>query len=256
MYLALIPVLNTVGPTELIIVLAIVLLLFGAKRIPELARGLGTGIREFKRGARDEGEEKKERLNNLSPAQGLITDMKLVLYAAFVLTIPVLLYQAWMFVAPAVGETGRAFTYVLVGLASSLFLGGVAFGYYVVLPVGLEFLLNYANDRYNEMITADTYLPFVTRFLLAFGIVFELPAATYVGAKLGLVTASFLKRYRRHAIVVNAVLAAALTPGQDPFSMILMAIPMVLMYEISILIARFVNPGLTEEPLSEGEQDL
>src|SRR5918912_1303636 len=153
-----------------------------------------------------------ERLNNLSPAQGLITDMKLVLYAAF--------------------------------------------GYYVVLPVGLEFLLNYANDRYNEMITADTYLPFVTRFLLAFGIVFELPAATYVGAKLGLVTASFLKRYRRHAIVVNAVLAAALTPGQDPFSMILMAIPMVLMYEISILIARFVNPGLTEEPLSEEEQDL
>jgi sec-independent protein translocase protein TatC len=197
-----------------------------------------------------------ERLNNLSPAQGLITDMKLVLYAAFVLTIPVLLYQAWMFVAPAVGETGRVFTYVLVGLASSLFLGGVAFGYYVVLPVGLEFLLNYANDRYNEMITADTYLPFVTRFLLAFGIVFELPAATYVGAKLGLVTASFLKRYRRHAIVVNAVLAAALTPGQDPFSMILMAIPMVLMYEISILIARFVNPGLTEESLSEEEQDL
>ena len=197
-----------------------------------------------------------ERLNNLSPAQGLITDMKLVLYAAFVLTIPVLLYQAWMFVAPAVGETGRVFTYVLVGLASSLFLGGVAFGYYVVLPVGLEFLLNYANDRYNEMITADTYLPFVTRFLLAFGIVFELPAATYVGAKLGLVTASFLKRYRRHAIVANAVLAAALTPGQDPFSMILMAIPMVLMYEISILIARFVNPGLTEESLSEEEQDL
>ena len=202
-----------------------------------------------------------ERLNNLSPAQGLITDMKLVLYAAFVLTIPVLLYQAWMFVAPAVGETGRVFTYILVGLASSLFLAGVAFGYYVVLPVGLEFLLNYANDRYNEMITADTYLPFVTRFLLAFGIVFELPAATYVGAKLGLVTASFLKRYRRHAIVANAVLAAALTPGQDPFSMILMAIPMVLMYEISILIARFVNPGVTEEPLpaplsEEEEQDL
>jgi sec-independent protein translocase protein TatC len=111
------------------------------------------------------------------------------------------------------------------------------------------------------MITADTYLPFVTRFLLAFGIVFELPAATYVGAKLGLLTASFLKRYRRHAIVVNAVLAAALTPGQDPFSMILMAIPMVLMYEISILIARFVNPGVTEEPLpsppsEEEEQDL
>src|ERR687885_228562 len=195
-------------------------------------------------------------LNFLGPAQGLLTDVKLVLFTAFLLTLPVLIYQAWMFVAPAVGEVGRVTTYILVGMSSLLFLAGVVFGYWVVLPIGLNFLIGYAPDRYNEVITADTYLPFVTRFLLAFGLVFELPAAAYVGAKLGLVTASFLKRYRRHAIVANAVLAAALTPGQDPFSMILMAIPMVLMYEISILIARFVNPGLTEEPLSEGEQDL
>lgn len=190
-------------------------------------------------------------LTNLGPAQGLITDMKLVLYVAFMLTIPVLLYQAWMFVAPAVGEVGRVSTYVLVGLASSLFLIGVAFGYIVVLPVGLEFLLNYAQDRYNDMITADTYLPFVTRFLLAFGIVFELPAAALVGARLGLVTADFLRTYRRHAIVVNAVLAAALTPGADPFSMTLMAVPMVLLYEVSILIARFVNPVVPHEEAIE-----
>ena len=98
---------------------------------------------------------------------------------------------------------------------------------------------------------------------MAFGIVFELPAATYVGAKLGLINASFLKRYRKHALVVNAVLAAALTPGQDPFSMILMAVPMVLMYELSILIARFVNPLVPEESLpsqlseeDEEERDL
>ncbi len=188
-----------------------------------------------------------DKLNNLGPAQGLITDVKLVFYVAFLITIPVLLYQAWMFVAPAVGEVGRVFTYILVALASSLFLAGVAFGYYVVLPIGLQFLLDYANDRYNELITTETYLPFVTRFLLAFGIVFELPAATYVGAKLGLINASFLKRYRKHALVVNAVLAAALTPGQDPFSMILMAVPMVLMYELSILIARFVNPAVVPE---------
>jgi sec-independent protein translocase protein TatC len=196
-----------------------------------------------------------EELNNLGPAQGLITDIKLVLYTAFVLTIPVLLYQAWMFVAPAVGDVGRVRTYVLVGLASSLFLFGIAFGYYIVLPIGLDFLLNYANDRYNEIITTETYLPFVTRFLLAFGIVFELPAATLVGAWLGLITAPFLKRYRKHALVVNFILAAALTPGQDPFSMILMAVPMVLMYEASILIARFVNPVVPEEPLPDEEYE-
>ena len=175
-------------------------------------------------------------------ASPLITDLKLTMYAAFLLTLPIVIYQAWAFVAPAVGEVGRSFTYVLIALSSSLFLIGVAFGYYVVLPVGLEFLLNYATDRYEQIITADTYLAFVTRFLLAFGIVFELPAATFVGAKLNLVNASLLRRYRRHALVVNAILAAALTPGQDPFSMILMMVPMVLMYEASILIARYVRP--------------
>jgi sec-independent protein translocase protein TatC len=192
-----------------------------------------------------------ERLNNLGPAQGLLTDMKLVLYVAFVLTVPVLIYQMWMFVAPAVGEVGRLNTYVLVSLASSLFLIGIAFGYLVVLPTGLSFLLNYAQDRYTDIITADTYLPFVTRFLLAFGVVFELPAATLVGARLGLITAPTLTRYWRHALVAGAILAAALTPGQDPFSMILMALPLYLMYGASILIARFVNPVISHEEAME-----
>ena len=181
-------------------------------------------------------------LNFTSVTAPLITDLKLALFAAFLFTIPVLLYQGWAFIAPAVGDMGRAFTYILISLASCLFLAGVAFGYFVVLPIGIDFLLGWDNDRYREIITGETYLPFVTRFLLAFGIVFEFPAATYVGAKLELVDAPLLKKYRKHAIVLNTVLAAALTPGQDPFSMVLMAIPMVVMYELSIIIARYVNP--------------
>ena len=172
----------------------------------------------------------------------LITDIKLALFTALLLTIPIILYQGWAFVAPAVGDMGRAFTYILITLASSLFLAGIAFGYYVVLPIGLDFLFAYGGDRYSEIISGEKYLPFVTRFLLAFGIVFEFPAATYVGAKMELVDAPLLKKYRKHAIILNTVLAAALTPGQDPFSMVLMAVPMIVMYEISILIARYVNP--------------
>ena len=190
-------------------------------------------------------------LNFMGPAQALLTDIKLVLFSAFLLTLPILIYQAWMFVAPAVGEMGRVTTYIVVTLSSALFLVGVVFGYYIVLPIGLQFLLGYAPDRYNEVITADFYLPFVTRFLLAFGIVFELPAAAYVGAKLGLVTAPMLKRYWRHALVVGAVLAAALTPGQDPFSMVFMALPLYLMYGLSIIIARFVNPMIPHEEALE-----
>ncbi|HEX2183127.1 MAG TPA: twin-arginine translocase subunit TatC [Rubrobacteraceae bacterium] len=184
----------------------------------------------------------KGELNVTAPTEALITDVKLTLYTAFLFTIPVLLYQMWAFVAPAVGDVGRAFTYVLITLASSLFLAGVAFGYFVVLPLGIDFLLGWGGDRYEQIIVSDKYLAFVTRFLLAFGIVFEFPAATYVGAKLELVDAPLLKRYRRHAIVANFILAAALTPGQDPLSMILMAVPMVVMYELSIIIARYVNP--------------
>jgi sec-independent protein translocase protein TatC len=188
------------------------------------------------------GDALSGKLNVTSVTEQLFTDMKLALYVGFLLTIPVLLYQIWAFVAPAVGDMGRAFTYTIITLASALFLAGVAFGYFVVLPIGTQFLLNWAPERYNTIITSQYYLSFVTRFLLAFGIVFEFPAATYVAAKLELVDAPLLKRYRRHAIVINTVLAAALTPGQDPFSMILMAVPMVLMYELSIVIARYVNP--------------
>src|SRR5215212_8372818 len=182
------------------------------------------------------------KLTALAPTEQIMTQIKLCLYVGFMLTLPFLIYQVWAFVAPAVGDMGRAVTYTLISLSSLLFLAGVAFGYYVVLPIGIPILINWDPAHFDVNITSQYYLPFVTRFLLAFGIVFELPAATYVAAKLELVDAPLLKRYRKHAIIINTVLAAALTPGQDPYSMILMAVPMIAMYEISRLIARYVNP--------------
>lgn len=173
--------------------------------------------------------------------EAFFTDVKLVLYAAFVFTVPILIYQIWAFVAPAVGDMGKIFTYILIALSSSLFLAGMVFAYYVVLPFALNFMIGFGGDRYAAIITGQSYLSFVTRFLLAFGISFELPAATYVGAKLELIDAPMLRKYRRHAIVVNSILAAMLTPA-DPLSMILMAAPLIGLYEVSILIARYVNP--------------
>ena len=190
-----------------------------------------------------------QKLSVTAVAEQVITDLKLALYVAFVVTVPVLLYQIWAFVAPAVGEMGRIQTYTIITLASSLFLAGIAFGYFVVLPIGISFLLGWDQTRFDIIITPTNYLAFVTRFLLAFGIVFELPAATYVGAKLGLINAPILRKYRRHAILVNALLAAALTPTPDPFSMLLMMAPMILMYELSIIIARYVNPVSPESEL-------
>jgi sec-independent protein translocase protein TatC len=191
-----------------------------------------------------------------SVAEQFVSDMKLALYVAFVLTVPVLLYQTWAFVAPAVGDMGKTFTYILITLASSLFIAGIVFGYVFVVPVGVQFLLNWASDRYTTIITPTNYMAFVTRFLLACGIVFELPAATYVSAKLELIDASLLKKYRKHAIVANTIVAAAITPSPDPFSMLLLAVPLIGMYELSILIARYVNPTteVTAHELARDEE--
>ena len=199
----------------------------------------------------------KGKLYVTSVAEQFVSDMKLALYVAFVVTVPVLLYQTWAFVAPAVGDMGKAFTYILIALASSLFIAGIVFGYIFVVPVGVQFLLDWASDRYKTIITPTNYMAFVTRFLLACGIVFELPAATYVSAKLELIDASLLKKYRKHAIVANTIVAAAITPSPDPFSMLLLAVPLIGMYEISIIIARYVNPTteVTAHELARDDED-
>ena len=202
-------------------------------------------------------EFQNQQLVVTAVGEQFVSDMKLALWAAFVLAIPVLLYQAWAFIAPAVGDMGRITTYIIITLASSLFLAGIAFGYYFVLPAGLQFLLFWDGDRYETMITPTYYLSFTTRFLLACGLVFELPAATYVCAKLGLIDANLLKKYRKHAIVGNTILAAAITPSPDPFTMIMLAIPLLIMYELSIVIARYVNPTteVTAHELARTDED-
>lgn len=189
-----------------------------------------------------------EELQFTAPAEAFFTTVKLALWAAFVLTVPVLLYQGWAFAAPAVGDVGRVVTYIIIALASSLFLAGVVFGYLVVLPVAMDFLLNWNEGLFNPLITGKEYLSFSTRLLLAFGIAFEMPAATYVGAKLELIDAPMLRTYRKHCLVVIAIASAMLTPP-DPLSMILMMIPLFGLYELSIFIARFVNPvSASSEP--------
>ncbi len=195
------------------------------------------------------------QLKVTSVAEPFLNDLKLALYAAFLVTIPVLLYQLWAFVAPAVGDMGRTQTYFLIGLTSALFLAGVAFGYFAVLPVSMKLLLNWGGDRYGQIITSANYLSFVSRFLLAFGIVFEFPAAMYVAAKMELVDARFLRKYRRHAIVANAVLAAVLTPTPDVFTMMLMAVPLFVMYEISVIVVSRVNPVSDVEVHEFGPDD-
>jgi len=123
-----------------------------------------------------------------------------------------------------------------------LFLGGVVFGYLIVLPKGLQFLLGFGSGNFNIQNRASDYFTFVALFVLAFGAVFEMPVVLVLLAKVGVVDDKFLRKHRRYAILIMALVAAFITPSQDAFSMLAMFIPLVILYELSIPLARLVKP--------------
>ncbi|HVG99888.1 MAG TPA: twin-arginine translocase subunit TatC [Miltoncostaeaceae bacterium] len=181
-------------------------------------------------------------LITLSPTEPFFTVLKVCFYAALLAALPVWLYQLYAFVVPAVQDQPRRKMLAVVAGASSLFLAGVAFGYFVVLPVALNFLLGFGGDTFLTQVRAGEYFGFASTLLLASGLLFEVPVAMLALARIGVTSAGFYIRHWRVAIVVIAVLAAAL-PGGDPFSMMLLMIPQILLYGLGIWLAkRFGRP--------------
>lgn len=180
-------------------------------------------------------------LITLGPTESFMAVFKVAAWAGLVIASPVIIYQIWAFVAPGLkARERRAIVYASL-FTSILFLGGVAFGWWLVLPRGLDFLLNYQSDIFNQQVQASRYFSFVVMFLLGFGIVFELPAMVLTLVRLGIVDAKTLGRHRKYAYLAGAVISAVLTPGQDVFSMIAMAVPFVALYELSVFLSRFVQ---------------
>lgn len=194
-------------------------------------------------------------LITLSPTEPFFTTLKVCFWASILVAIPVWLYQLYAFVVPAIGRTSRRVTMLIVAGVSSLFLAGVAFGFWVVLPVALRFLLGFSEDQFNAQVQASAYYGFVTTLLLGSGLMFEVPAAMVAAARMGVVTAEQFLSQWRIAIVVIAFIAAIL-PGGDPFSMFLLMLPQLALYALGVVLARrFGRPLLwrsrTEE-LDEG----
>jgi sec-independent protein translocase protein TatC len=185
-----------------------------------------------------------EGLITLSPTEPFFTVLKVCFYAAVLLALPVWLYQLYAFVIPAVQDQPRRRMLLVVAGASSLFVAGVAFGYFVVLPVALDFLLGFGEDTFLTQVRAGEYFSFVTTLMLASGLLFEVPVAMLALARIGVTSAEFYIRHWRVAIVLIAALAAIL-PGGDPFSMLLLMIPQILLYLLGIWLAkRFGGPAL------------
>jgi sec-independent protein translocase protein TatC len=177
-----------------------------------------------------------EDLITLSPTEPFFTTLKIAFWAAIIIALPVWLYQLYAFVIPAVQEQPRRVMLAAVAGVSALFAGGVAFGYFVVLPVALEFLLGFGGENFNTQVRAGEYFGFATTLLLAAGMMFEVPVAMLVLARIGVVSAAVFRAQWRVAIVVIAVLAAIL-PGGDPFSMLLLMAPQLVLYQVGIWLA-------------------
>jgi len=175
----------------------------------------------------------------VDPTEGFVTYFRVALVLGLVLAIPVILYQVVAFVLPALRRRERRYLYLLLPGAALMFALGLTFGYFVVLPRSInflaEFMIQYAEPNWRLL----NYIAFVTNLLFLVGVVFLTPLVVYILSKLGIVSPAFLTRYRRHAIVVLSVLAAVLTPTPDPFTMFIVLIPMILLYELGILLARF-----------------
>jgi sec-independent protein translocase protein TatC len=158
----------------------------------------------------------------------------------FIIAFPFIIWEFWKFISPALYENERKNARSFIIISSFLFFVGVLFGYYVVTPLSVNFLGNYSiSDLVERNIKIDSYISLVRSSLLACGLVFELPIIMYFLTKIGLVTPTFLKKYRKHALVVVLILAAVITPP-DVISQIIVAIPILLLYEVSILISKIV----------------
>lgn len=167
--------------------------------------------------------------------------MKIAFFASLLLTSPYTLYQIWLFIAPGLYKKEKIYVIPFVLSSSLLFLGGVLFGYYVALPPAFKFFVSFSTDILKPMFSFREYLSLFLKFLLAFGICFELPVFMFFLAKMGIVNARMLAKQRRYAILIIFIAAAILTPSPDALSQVIMAIPLMLLYEISIVVAKFAK---------------
>jgi sec-independent protein translocase protein TatC len=183
----------------------------------------------------------KIRLQNIRPFGQVFLYMQVALIGGVILSFPNLLFQLWKFIAPGLFPKEKKYIYWIVFFTSFCFLAGVAFAYFVMIPMALQFFAGFGSEKIENIIAINEYINFLVSVILGAGIVFELPMASYFLSKLGILSPAFMRKFRRHAIVVIFILAAILTPGTDPVSQILLAIPLLFLYEISIFISKIAQ---------------
>ncbi len=180
-----------------------------------------------------------------SPAEPFLTSVKVSLLAGFLLVLPVILWQVWAFLAPAIEEHSQRVISVFVTLATALLVGGIAFGYYVALPAAIHFLTTFDKSHYNIQLRAKDYYSFATLVLFAMAVVFELPMFVLALVRLRILTAAQLRRGWRVGIVAVVALGVAL-PGVDPVTTTIETVPLLILYFLAVGLASFLEPRWRE----------
>ena len=195
----------------------------------------------------------EEKLIYTGLPEAFFTYLKVAFLAGILLAVPVIMYQLWIFIAPGLYEKEKRLLTPIVFLSSLFFLGGALFGYFVVFPFGFKFFMGFSSDYVRPLPSMKEYLGFSAKLLFAFGIVFELPLFITFLARLGIVDTKFLKAKRKYAILLFFVFAAILTPP-DVITQVMMAGPLIVLYEVSIVGAKLFGKKKTKEDIKETQE--
>lgn len=194
----------------------------------------------------------KTELVFTTPTEAFWTYMKVAMIMGLFIAMPIILWNVWAFVAPGLHKHERKYAAPFVIIGSLLFIGGGAFAMLVVVPFAISFLVSFGQDQgLKPMITISSYIDFILKFTLAFGVVFEMPVVITLLSMLGVVTPQFLSKNRKYAILINFVIAAILTPTPDIVNQSLMAGPLIILYEVGIICSRVVARKKARSPKAE-----
>jgi len=177
-------------------------------------------------------------LQNLKPFGQLFLYVQVAIIGGFILSVPNFFLQVWKFIAPALKSNEKKYLTSIVVFTTICFLSGIVFAYFVMLPMTLKFAEQFGTELIENKIAISEYFSIIISVMLGAGAVFELPMLSFLLSKLGILTPKIMRKYRKHSIVAIMILAAILTPGTDPVSQIFLAIPLVLLYEISIFVSK------------------
>jgi len=174
-----------------------------------------------------------------NPSEAFLIHIKIAFFMGLAISMPVIMYQLWAFVSPAIGYKTKKHGLLFLVSSIGAFIGGASFGFLVLLPAALKFLLSFSGDNLEPVISASSYISFVLGLTMGCGLVFEMPVLSFLLSKIGIINYRFLRRVWKYAVIVIFIVAAIVTPTPDVFNMTIVAIPMLCLYELSIWVSRF-----------------